>query len=139
GNAVAADVLLRLAALTDRATYRDAAEDVLRLLRDPMLRYPLGFARALCALDFMLDQAREVAIVGSAGAADMRALRRAVFEPFVPNKVVAGPGAPIPLLEGRESGNGRAVAYVCQHYVCQAPTSDAAEVRRLLVGDSERS
>jgi uncharacterized protein YyaL (SSP411 family) len=132
GNSVAADVLLRLALLTDRQEYRDAAETVLKLLRDAMTRYPLGFARALNALDFLLDQPKEVAIVGPPGVTETEALRRAVFEPFVPNKVVAGAGAPVPLLEGRELRNGHALAYVCEHYVCQAPTSDPEELRRLL-------
>jgi uncharacterized protein YyaL (SSP411 family) len=130
GNAVSADLLLRLAALTDRQEYREAAEGVLKLLRTAMTRYPLGFARALNALDFYLDSPKEVAIVGD----EAHALRRAVFEPFVPNKVVAGSGARIPLLEGREARNGQALAYVCEHYVCQAPTSDPAELRSLLVG-----
>jgi uncharacterized protein YyaL (SSP411 family) len=132
GNSVAADVLLRLALLTDRQQYRQAAESVLQLLRDAMTRYPLGFARALNALDFLLDQPKEIAIVGPTGSTETEALRRAVFEPFVPNKVVAGAGAPIPLLEGRELRNGHALAYVCEHYVCQAPTSDPQELRRLL-------
>jgi uncharacterized protein YyaL (SSP411 family) len=132
GNSVAADVLLRLALLTDRSEYRVAAEGVLRLLSEAMLRYPLGFARALNALDFWLDQPREVAIVGAPQAEDTRALRRAVFEPFAPNKVVAGGQAQIPLLEGRAQRNGHAAAYVCQHYVCQAPTSDPDELRKLL-------
>jgi uncharacterized protein YyaL (SSP411 family) len=135
GNSVAADVLLRLALLTDRQDYREAAESVLRLLRDAMARYPLGFARALDALDFLLDAPKEVAIVGRTDAADTRALRRAVFEPFAPNKVVAGPGAPVPLLEGRELRNGHAAAYVCEHYVCQAPTTDPTELRKVLMGE----
>ncbi len=136
GNAVAADVLLRLAVLTGRSDYQDAAEGVLRLLSDAMGRYPLGFARVLNALDFALGAPKEVAIVGPAGAEETRALRQAVFGPFVPNKVVAGAGAAIPLLEGRELRNGHAMAYVCEHYVCQAPTSDPLELRRLLVGES---
>ena len=134
GNSVAADVLLRLALLTDRAEYREAAEGVLRLLQNAMVRYPLGFGRALNALDFLLSQPKEVAIVGAAGAADTEALRRATFEPFVPNKVVAGAGAQLPLLEGRQPRNGHAIAYVCEHYVCQAPTSDPSELRKQLVG-----
>jgi uncharacterized protein YyaL (SSP411 family) len=134
GNSVAADVLLRLALLTDRAEYRRAAEGVLRLLGGAMTRYPLGFARALNALDFYLDTPSEIAIVGERGAADTLALRRAVFEPFIPNKVVAGAGAPIPLLEGRTMRNGHAAAYVCEHYVCQVPTADPSELRRQLVG-----
>jgi uncharacterized protein YyaL (SSP411 family) len=107
---------------------------VLHLLREAMARYPLGFARALNALDFFLGRPREVAIVGEAQAEDTRALRRAVFEPFVPNKVVAGTGAPVALLEGREPRDGHAAAYVCEHYVCQAPTSDPDVLRALLVG-----
>jgi uncharacterized protein YyaL (SSP411 family) len=132
GNSVAADVLLRLALLADRSDFREAAESALRLLREPMARYPLAFARALNALDFFLDRPKEIAIVGDVEADDTRSLRRAVFEPFVPNKVVAGAGAPIPLLEGREALNGRATAYVCEHYVCQAPTSDPEQLRQLL-------
>jgi uncharacterized protein YyaL (SSP411 family) len=134
GNAVAADVLLRLALLTDNDRYRQAAQGVLELLREPMARYPLGFARALNALDFFLDRPKEVAIVGSAGAEDTEALLRVVFEPFLPNKVVAGGAARIPLLESRGQRNGHATAYVCEHYVCQAPTSDPEELRALLQG-----
>jgi uncharacterized protein YyaL (SSP411 family) len=130
GNSVAADVLLRLSVMTGRDEFRAGAEGILRLLRNAMARYPLGFARALNALDFYLDNPREIAIVGT--AEHTHALRRAVFEPFLPNKVVAGSGAAIPLLEGREPRDGRAVAYVCEHYVCQAPTSDPAELRKQL-------
>jgi uncharacterized protein YyaL (SSP411 family) len=132
GNAVAADILLRLALLTDRQDFRQAAESVLQLLRDAMTRYPLGFARSLNALDFFLDSPKEVAIVGPADSAATDALRQAAFEPFVPNKIVAGPGVSIPLLEGRELRNGQALAYVCEHYVCQAPTADPGELRRLM-------
>ncbi len=132
GNSVAADVLLRLAVLTDREAFRHAAEGVLELLREPMARYPLGFARALSALDFYLARPKEVAIVGDAGAADTEALLRVVFEPFVPNKVVAGGDASIPLLLDRPRKNGAATAYVCEHYVCQSPTSDPDQLRELL-------
>jgi uncharacterized protein YyaL (SSP411 family) len=136
GNAVAADVLLRLAVLTDRQHYRSAAEGVLRLLSEPLGRYPLGFARSLDALDFLLGTPKEVAIVGRAGAADTEALLRVVFEPFLPNKVVAGGDAHVPLLEARPSLDGKATAYVCEHYVCKAPTTDPEELRKQLLADS---
>jgi uncharacterized protein YyaL (SSP411 family) len=135
GNAVAADVLLRLALLTDNDQYRQAAQGVLELLREPMARYPLGFARALNALDFFLGRPKEIAVVGTSGASDTEALVEVVFEPFLPNKVVAGGGASIPLLAAREQRNGKATAYVCEHYVCQAPTSDPEELRALLNAD----
>ncbi len=135
GNAVAADVLLRLALLTGNDEYERAARGVLELLREPMARYPLGFARSLSALDFLLGRPREVAIVGQPGAPDTEAMLRVVFEPFVPNKVVAGGDTAIPLLEGRSSRGTAATAYVCEHYVCQAPTTDPAELRRLMLAE----
>ncbi|HLZ32228.1 MAG TPA: thioredoxin domain-containing protein [Chloroflexota bacterium] len=136
GNTVAADVLLRLGLLTGKDQYARAAREVLTLLREPMARYPLGFARGLNALDFLLGRPKEVAVVGRHGAADTEAMLRVVFEPFLPNKVVAGSapgnGAAIPLLEGRELHDEKATAYVCEHYVCQAPTTNPEELRALM-------
>jgi uncharacterized protein len=110
---------------------------VLELLRDPMARYPLGFARSLNALDFRLGRPKEVAIVGSFGSPDTAALLKVVFGPFHPNKVVAGaePGSATiatPLLDNRDQRDGKATAYVCENYVCQAPTTNPAELRALL-------
>ena len=135
GNAVAADVLLRLALLTGKEEYERAARGVLERLSDPMARYPLGFARSLSALDFLFGRPKEIAIVGQPGASDTETLLRVVFEPFVPNKVVAGGDAGIPLLADRTPRNGNATAYVCVHYVCQAPTTEPEELRRLILAE----
>jgi uncharacterized protein YyaL (SSP411 family) len=136
GNSVAADVLLRLAILTANHDYQRAAQGIFELLREPLVRYPLGFARTLSALDFMLGRPKEIALFGALDAADTQALLRVIFEPFLPNKIVAGANggvpADIPLLEGRTARNGQATAYVCEQYVCQAPTSDPEELRALL-------
>jgi len=136
GNAVAADVLLRLSVLVGRPEYRRAAQGVLEVVREPMARYPLGFARSLAALDFFLSEPKEIAVVGAPAAPDTQALLGVVYSTYLPNKVVAGlaPGQrpDLPLLEGREPRNGHATAYVCAHYVCQAPTTDPAELRAQL-------
>jgi hypothetical protein len=136
GNAVAADVLLRLAVLTANHDYQRAAQSIFELLREAMVRYPLGFARSLSALDFLLARPKEIAVFGALEAADTQALLRVIFEPFLPNKIVAGAngGAPadIPLLEGRAARNGQATAYVCEQYACQTPTSDPNELREQL-------
>jgi uncharacterized protein YyaL (SSP411 family) len=140
GNAVAADVLVRLAVLTDNAHYRALAERTLAPLAEPMQRYPLGFARALSAVDFLLSDPAEVAIVGPPDRADTNALIQAAFAPFVPNKVVAGAttddgdaASGVPLLEQRGLVDGEAAAYVCRHYVCQAPVTTPAALASLLL------
>jgi uncharacterized protein YyaL (SSP411 family) len=132
---VAADVLLRLGLLLDRSDYRAAAERVFLLLRPAMLRYPLGFARALSALDLFLGAPKEIAIIGALGSSATQALVRTVFEPFLPNKVVAGgdDAAGIPLLEQRPQLDGHPTAYVCQNYTCQQPVTTPEALRSQLL------
>ncbi|HET7767545.1 MAG TPA: thioredoxin domain-containing protein, partial [Chloroflexota bacterium] len=62
-----------------------------------------------------------------------RALVRAVFERFLPNKVVAlkppsdaEAERAIPLLADRPLQGGQPTAYVCQNFTCNLPVNDAA-------------
>jgi uncharacterized protein YyaL (SSP411 family) len=135
GNAVAADVLLRLYALTGDALYERLAVEVLRLLRDAMQRYPLGFGRALAALDRYLGPQRELAIIGEPQSADTQALLAVAYERYRPNLVVAagppsaaGPDATVPLLANRPQRDGRATAYLCTGFHCETPTTSPDEL-----------
>ncbi|HEX9373606.1 MAG TPA: thioredoxin domain-containing protein, partial [Roseiflexaceae bacterium] len=139
GNSAAADVLLRLAAIFDDATYRARAETVLGGMASLMARYPTGFGRYLAAAEFALAAPKEIALVGEPNAPDTLALREAIFRPFLPNKVVLlrrpdedPPAIASPLLEGRAQIDGRATAYVCEHYVCQLPVADPAALAEQL-------
>jgi uncharacterized protein YyaL (SSP411 family) len=144
GTSVAADMLSRLALLTDDARYREGAERVLTVLGMLASEHPTSFGRLLCALDFTVGRPREIAIIGPANSDETRALRRAVFGRFLPNRVVAGADGPaaagagpseaaaIPLLQDRPLRDGRSTAYVCEGYVCQAPvTSPEALIAQL--------
>ena len=131
GNSAAADVLLRLAVIFDDATYRARAEAVLTGMTQFMERYPTGFGRYLAAAEFALAPVKEIALVGAPEAADTQALIETLFRPFIPNKIVlqqslGTPAVPSPLLEDRTAIDGRATAYVCEHYACKVPTSDPA-------------
>jgi uncharacterized protein YyaL (SSP411 family) len=148
GNSAMALGLLRLTRLTGEAAYEERARSVIALLHPLAARHPLAFAHLLQGVDFLLvDDVREVAIVGSGAGAD--ALVRVVRSAFRPHVVLAGgdgsppAGAPgagpadladaVPLLAGRTTGpDGRAAAYVCERFACQAPVTEPAELAALL-------
>jgi uncharacterized protein len=120
GSSAAAFGLLRLARLSGSAEYERRALGGLRLLAPIVGRHPLAFGHALQAFDFYLARVREVAIAGS--GPDAEALADVVRTSFSPHVVLAGGGGP--LLEGRTEVDGRAAAYVCEHFTCQAPVTD---------------
>jgi uncharacterized protein YyaL (SSP411 family) len=136
GNSAAAELLLRLARFTGERRYEQAATGALGLVRDAMSRAPVGFGRALNALDLAVGPTREVAIVGPLGDPATRALVRAVTsERWVPNAVVAAADpadaearAEVPLLRDRGTVDGRPAAYVCEGFVCSLPVTGVDEL-----------
>ncbi len=135
GNAVAAFLLLRLAALSARPDLADRARESLKEVQPLLARYPLAFGQWLIALDFALADPWEVAVVGDLEAADTRALL-AVLSGYRPHRVVAAgpPGTPVPLLAGRPMLSGRATAYPCRGGVCREPITDPERLGLLLSG-----
>ncbi|MEX2588219.1 MAG: thioredoxin domain-containing protein [Actinomycetota bacterium] len=131
-NAVAAQVLLKLAELTGDEQQTDRAATILKTAQAYMAKAPQACATFLCALDFYLSTPKAIAIVGERpGAAP---LINEVWGRFVPNKVLAGspPGIDSPLLEGKTAIDGKATAYVCENFSCRAPTSDPKELAEQL-------
>ncbi|HXL81173.1 MAG TPA: hypothetical protein VN951_09890, partial [Pyrinomonadaceae bacterium] len=135
GNSVAAEVLLRLGLLTTNQDYQRRAITILRLTANGVLRYPSGFGRLLCALEFYLDTPKEIALVGAADSPQTVALAREIWSRYLPNKVVAQafPNQAdafevIPLLHGRGEIAGKATAYVCEHFACKNAVTTAPEL-----------
>ncbi|MDX6271598.1 MAG: uncharacterized protein QOD28_2821 [Acidobacteriota bacterium] len=135
GNSVAAELLLRIALLTENQEYQRKAVTVFRLLRDQMARYPSAFGYLLGALDFYLSTPKEIVIVGEPGADDSLALLREVWKRYLPNKVVAQTAeqdeeaaSVVPLLRERHAPGNRATAYVCENYSCLQPVNTPAEL-----------
>jgi len=129
GASSAAFGLLRLAALTGEHRYEAAALGVLRLLHVVAPQHPVAFGHLLQALDFHLAEVREVAIVGP-GAEPLERVVRGAFRPHV--VLAGGPRDGVPLLEGREPVDGRAAAYVCEHFACRRPVTEPDELEALL-------
>ena len=137
GNSVQAMNLLRLAVLFNRADYRKKAESIFRAFASQVEQSPSAFERLLCAVDFYHDRVKEIAIVGDPASTDTAALIQTVYERYLPNKVVVGaadaqPESTIPLLKGKRRLNGRSTAYVCEHYRCKLPVTNAQDLAKQL-------
>jgi uncharacterized protein YyaL (SSP411 family) len=137
GNAMAATVLLKVAALTGAARYRAAADAALRLSTPYLARYPSAFSQWLIAAELAIGPVVEVAIVGDpADPATVRLLEPA-FARFQPGLVIAAgrehrPSA-VPLLQGRFALGGRPTAFVCRHFACRQPVNEPEALAALLL------
>ncbi len=128
GSSSAAFGLLRLARLTGEQRYEDAALGHIRLLHVIAPEHAGGFGHLLQAIDFLLADVREIALVGDGRGP----LEQVVRERFRPHVVLAGGSGNVPLLEGREPVGGRAAAYVCERFACRRPVTEPDELRALL-------
>jgi uncharacterized protein YyaL (SSP411 family) len=127
GNSVAADVLVRMAALLDRDDYRQIVNRILESTGRFLKQHPSALSRLLEAVDFQVGPSREIAIVGD--PAEFLPVLRAKY---LPRSVIAGGDARIPLLKDRPPVAGKPTAYVCENYVCKQPVTTSADLERQL-------
>lgn len=140
-NSIAVLNLLRLAQMHGQKDWREMSEQTLRLFGSRLQNIPHAMPQMLVAVDFSLDQPKQIIIAGKPEAPDTRALLRAVHERFLPNKILL-------LADGREGQAylqkhlpfiaallplaGKATAYICEDYACQLPTAEIKVMRELL-------
>jgi uncharacterized protein len=127
GNSLAAELLLRVAAVMGSEEHLRRGRWVLESLGEPLARYPSAFGHALGAAELAVHGATEVAILGTQGEPGFEALVRETASRYLPSLVLAGgevSNASIPLLRGRGLIDGTATAYVCRGFVCDAPAAN---------------
>jgi uncharacterized protein YyaL (SSP411 family) len=134
GWSAAAGALLTYAAVTGSSRHREAAEVALGVTRK--LAAHARFAGwGLAVAEALVDGPREVAVVGPPDSAATAALHRVAMLGTAPGAVVVA-GAPgaggVPLLEDRPLVGGEPAAYVCRHFVCDAPTTEPARLAAAL-------
>ncbi len=139
GNAMAATVLLRLAALTGEDRLRADAERAIAAVGPYLGRYPTAFGQWLLALDFARAPTVEVAVVGDPSDPAVRRLVAPALAPFRPHQVVAcgadPAGSRVPLLGGRFALGGRPTAFVCRNFACRQPVTEPEALDALLAED----
>ncbi len=146
GNSIAAQNLLRLAALTDDAKLKKRAEAVFRTFREPLEQSPLGHTQMLCAVNFYLSSPAQI-VLASQEREEVQVFAAELSRHFMPNKVVAfsQPGvteelaALAPFITGKVPIQGKPTVYICENYTCKAPITDLDELRRVLSHQSRSS
>jgi uncharacterized protein YyaL (SSP411 family) len=141
-SSLAAGNLLRLAQLTGSKEFRDRAEKTIKSVGDQLDKLPSAMSQMLCAVDLSVAKSRQVVVAGPAAGIDTAALLKEVRTVFAPNQLVlladagagqAWLGKKLEALQGMGTLQGKAAAYVCENYVCQAPETDPVKLRELLV------
>jgi uncharacterized protein YyaL (SSP411 family) len=144
-NSVAILNLLRLDAMIGLPGARDRALKTVAALRPQWSAIPHSLPQLLGTFELALDAPRTVVIAGDRTTADYRALAMTLNEKLGPRRSVVcadgGAGqewlaARRPYLADMKPLNGRATAYVCEDFACQAPVSDPAGLRRVLDGSA---
>ena len=140
-SSVSASNLLLLAHLTGDQAMSDRARRALQAFAARMTALPRAMPWMLGALSSYHAGMLQVVVAGRRDSADTRALLDAVDGVYLPFSVIAqvDPGEDrdrlsqiMPLPSAMGMREGRATAYVCRDFACQAPTADAGELARQL-------
>jgi hypothetical protein len=137
GNSVAVRNLLRLAQITNRAEFRDAAAKSLAAFHSRLTSVPAAVPEMLAACEFLLGDTRQIILVGEPGTADFAPLLAVLHARLLPNRVILrvdSPEARAFLASGIPSiaSMQRPGAYVCRNYTCQLPVAEAEAFRELI-------
>jgi uncharacterized protein YyaL (SSP411 family) len=132
GNSVAALALLKLGAITGRRQFTEAAEKTLRLFAARLQQVPQAVPYMLTALDFSMQEPGRAVLAGDATSSSARGLLKTIYSVYAPNKVTLGNTGVVEDFARALPAKAAAVVYFCTGTACQAPTSDPAEVRKLL-------
>ena len=130
GSGLAATALLRLGALTGRADLTRAGKAALEAIESVLEREPAACGQSLIALDFLLGNVTEFAVIAGEIRRDAGRPRNDRQDSFRPHHVVA-PATPaasgVPRRESRparstdRSAMDRTTTYVCENFTCREP------------------
>jgi len=140
-SSISALNLLRLGEMTDRKELRTKGEETIRAFSAALSRFPTALPQMLVALDFQMSAKQQIVIAGKKDDADTMALLAEVHRHFLPHKVVllADQGDGIEksdAVRAMNPVNGKAAAYVCRDFSCQAPVTNPKNLRALLTGEN---
>ncbi|HEX9006289.1 MAG TPA: thioredoxin domain-containing protein [Bacteroidota bacterium] len=139
GNSVAAMNLLTLAGFTGKDEWRRLAERTITAFAGILERQPVMMPNMAAALGTLLSPPSEIVIAGPPADPVAKAMVKAVREHYLPGTILLlldpAAGAPdvvVPELRKLAAATGKTVAYLCENYACNLPTSDPDVVAGML-------
>jgi uncharacterized protein YyaL (SSP411 family) len=136
GNGTLLGVFARLWVLDGDEAWRDKAEGQLAAFAGELEGNFFPLMTLLNNYE-LLQHATELVIVGDLGSADTEALRHAVHQKSLPNKVVRRQAPQTPLSADHPAAGkglvlGKAALYICRNMSCQPPVTDPSAVSAAL-------
>jgi uncharacterized protein YyaL (SSP411 family) len=149
-SSVAAMNLLRLGAALDSSpgdqagkndSYRERGRKCIVAFRGQWIETAPALPQMLTALELALDAPRHVVLVGNPKAEDFQALHGVLYETLSPRRSVLAVtseadrewfASRAPWMTEMREMKGKATAYVCEEYACQAPVTGVEELRQAL-------
>jgi len=129
GNGTMVGVLTRLALLTGEDAYRRRADEIIAVFAGEVARNFFPLATLINNTELAMKPL-QIVLVGDRADTGAAALRRAVYQVSLPNRVVLAiaPGEVLPEghpAHGKSLVGGRPAAYVCDGPVCSLPLTEA--------------
>lgn len=137
GNSMACEVLLKMAAFSDRSDFRQKAEKMLEVVAEQAVRYPTGFAKWVSAMEFAFANVKQIAVIGDLASEVTQSMLAIFRKGYFPKWIVAASPLPLPekapgLLMDRPLIGGKSTAYVCERFVCKQPVTEVKPLLDLL-------
>lgn len=136
GNSVSALNLLRVARLTGDNHWEKRAEEQLYAFRSNLSDHPSGYTAFLQALQFALNQSKEIVLTGDLLHSDLPEMKKIFFSAFRPYSTLLYQegmlGRLIPWVKDYPVESDKVTAYVCENFSCHKPVHAPAEFSLLL-------
>lgn len=136
GNSISALNLIRLARLTGDTHWENRAHEQLRAFMSTLSSYPSGYSAFLQAVQFALNESKEIILAGSLQHSELLKMRSMIFREFRPYTTLLYQDGSltelIPWLKDYPQNSNGTTAYVCQNYSCHRPVHRAEDLSSLL-------
>ncbi|WP_306817893.1 thioredoxin domain-containing protein [Archangium lipolyticum] len=137
GASTLTEAQVALAALTGNKQYLDLPERYVSRMRDQLRQNPMGYGHLGLAADALIEGAPSLTLAGARETvASLLSATRVTYAPTValawkePEALV--PPSMRETFEGRGPVGGRGAAYLCRHFACEPPITEAGVLARKL-------